>query len=89
MLDYSQTWAPSDFYLPTFLSLPFLGLTSLLAQLHPESPCFICLHGSEMQPNAASIPQPPPTVCKRPDLESNYLPSTSRDSVPQELPCSH
>lgn len=43
MLDYSQTWAPCDFYLPTFLSLPFLGLTSLLALLHPDSPGFICL----------------------------------------------
>lgn len=49
MLDYSQTWAPCDFYLPTFLSLPFLGLTSLLAQFHPDSPGFICLHGSETQ----------------------------------------
>lgn len=49
MLDYSQTRAPCDFHLPTFLPLPFPGLTSLLAQLHPDSPCFICLHGSETQ----------------------------------------
>lgn len=50
MLDYSQTPAPCDFYLPTFFTLPFPGLTSLLAQLHPDSPCFICLRGSEAQP---------------------------------------
>lgn len=49
MLDYSQTRAPCDFYLPTFLSLPFLGFTSLLAPLHPDNPGFISLHGSGTQ----------------------------------------
>lgn len=31
----------------SFLSFP--GLTSLLAQLHPARPSFICLHGSETE----------------------------------------
>lgn len=49
MLDYSQTWAPCDFYLPTFPSLLFQGLTSLCSRLHPDSLGFICLHGCKTQ----------------------------------------
>lgn len=86
MLDYSQTRAPCDFYLPTFFTLPFPGLTSLPAQLHPDRPWFICLHGSETQ--QLQFPRLHRLSVKKPDLSYNFLPTTSRDAEPLEPSCS-
>lgn len=69
-------------YFP-FSSFPGVNLPA--GSVPPWQPWF---HLSAWLRNtAASIPQAPLAVCKKPDLKSNFL-LTSRNAMPQEDPCS-